>query len=471
MQTVNFQCGHCRNLMAVGTDYLGQQVRCPHCGQVVVAPPPPSPATPFAALSAPSAPEAPPATEQFRPVTENDHEDIFSPPVEDSLFGESDGPRLEIPRSPSPAPAPLPPLPAPEMNGDQPVVMPELTPISPPDPFAGQVDAFGGSDLRTPWQPGATTTYPGLEPAPPEHGEAAPETQLTGGPTVSTPRRPQASGMGLMSLILLVILPLGIWAVMATAAAVILYVRAQTAPASSFDQMPDAGGDAPGVKAKRAAFKYDVKWATAQLPAHLITPLGKPIAVGDVEVTPVGVERRTIELRAASAPDKPESSIMYALVLNLRVKNLSKRWAFVPLDNYFDRAWKVGSGGPPPLTQLEAGRTRFFGGPCKWFPADSRDAHKREWLEGRTNLETEGLQPGKEMDSLVATDAWDPATAAHLFGTDPEGRKLKDKEPYHGPLLWRVHVRRGTIAYRGREVAATAVIGVSFTDRDYLKEG
>ena len=38
MQTVNFQCGNCNNLMAVGAEYLGQQVRCPHCQAVVVAP-------------------------------------------------------------------------------------------------------------------------------------------------------------------------------------------------------------------------------------------------------------------------------------------------------------------------------------------------------------------------------------------------------------------------------------------------
>ena len=37
MATVNFQCGHCAKLMAVNATFLGQQVRCPHCQQVVVA--------------------------------------------------------------------------------------------------------------------------------------------------------------------------------------------------------------------------------------------------------------------------------------------------------------------------------------------------------------------------------------------------------------------------------------------------
>src|SRR5262249_39424642 len=38
METVNFQCGHCGKLMGVNTAFLGQQVHCPHCQQVVVAP-------------------------------------------------------------------------------------------------------------------------------------------------------------------------------------------------------------------------------------------------------------------------------------------------------------------------------------------------------------------------------------------------------------------------------------------------
>ena len=38
MQTVNFQCGHCGKLLAVQRQHLGQQVRCPSCQQIVVAP-------------------------------------------------------------------------------------------------------------------------------------------------------------------------------------------------------------------------------------------------------------------------------------------------------------------------------------------------------------------------------------------------------------------------------------------------
>ena len=57
MATVTFKCGHCNNLMAVNAEYLGRQVRCPHCQQVVVAPaqqsaaaPPPPPPVPVLTL-------------------------------------------------------------------------------------------------------------------------------------------------------------------------------------------------------------------------------------------------------------------------------------------------------------------------------------------------------------------------------------------------------------------------------------
>src|SRR5437763_1339138 len=46
MQTTNFQCGHCGNLMAVTANMLGQQVRCPNCQQVVLAPAPAPTGTP-----------------------------------------------------------------------------------------------------------------------------------------------------------------------------------------------------------------------------------------------------------------------------------------------------------------------------------------------------------------------------------------------------------------------------------------
>src|SRR5208282_1308015 len=98
MQTVNFLCGHCGKLMAVGSDYLGQQVRCPHCQQVVLAP------------SVPPAP-IPPAPVFMDPnITFNrgEHDSIFGPTEQtDDLFDAAPSRRLAMP----PPPTFLPPEP------------------------------------------------------------------------------------------------------------------------------------------------------------------------------------------------------------------------------------------------------------------------------------------------------------------------------------------------------------------------
>ncbi len=69
MQTVNFQCGSCGNLMAVGVEYLGQQVRCPHCQQVVMAP--------GSDVPAPPDPPPPRIDDPFRILSDSPNEDIF----------------------------------------------------------------------------------------------------------------------------------------------------------------------------------------------------------------------------------------------------------------------------------------------------------------------------------------------------------------------------------------------------------
>src|SRR5205085_5006316 len=81
METVNFQCGHCQQLLAVNKDHLGQQVRCPHCQQVVVAPLPSPPAA-----AAPPFPDSVEPTYQY--TTSEDQDSIFSAPAEsEDLFG------------------------------------------------------------------------------------------------------------------------------------------------------------------------------------------------------------------------------------------------------------------------------------------------------------------------------------------------------------------------------------------------
>jgi hypothetical protein len=84
-------------------------------------------------------------------------------------------------------------------------------------------------------------------------------------------------------------------------------------------------------------------------------------------------------------------------------------------------------------------------------------------VEGRKNRDPVGVLPGEEKEGFVCTDGSDKS-AQFLFGAGAGGRSVG---AYHGPLLWRVHLRRGKILRNNKPYSATAVIGVEFTDKDY----
>src|SRR5262245_46999821 len=434
MQTANFQCGNCGNLMAVGTEFLGQQVRCPHCQQVVVAPPAPAPA---------------PAPSPFQLSPSGEHEDIFSPKSDnEDLFGRPETPRLELP----PDPAPSAGVPAPPPGGDG--LAAPLSPAGPPAP-----------------EQAAAVANPFAAAAP--AGEHRPEVDLGPGLASLTrpPRVPSGGGGWFLPL---VFLPLLLYAVLATVAAVMLYSRQPQAPPSPFEAMPDDAGDTPGVRKGRpeGSLKWTRHTATADLPEKLRVPLGETLRVGDLEVTPLRVERARKEVITGTY--RPEKCDHDSLVLHLRLKNVAADYSFTPLDNYFDRKWKPGDGGSPPLTQLQAGPQRFFGGPAQWVPRDTGRKGHRERVAGRPDYDPDGLQPGEEVEQFVCTDGGTNReggeAALHLFGgTEPKtGKRVA---PYAGPLLWRVHLRRGLFEWKGRRLPAAAVVGVEFTDKDYARRG
>jgi hypothetical protein len=313
-----------------------------------------------------------------------------------------------------------------------------------------------------------------------EEGAAAPsEAPGEGvGLALKSPRvRPAEGGRWFLPL---VFIPLVLYAILATAAAALLYHKYQQKPPSLFEQAPDLEGDNPGArKASTGAvirykrpdkpFKITTGTVTRPLPEHLIVKLGEKLNVGDLEVQPLQVYRKRVTMydegaKDVEGKDRPEDCQHDSLVLELRLRNVSDDNIFTPLDNYFDRRWKQGEGAPP-FTLIEAGDQVFFGGPARWLPRSGRapDA-RRQWIEGRKNFDPEGLKPGAGSITKVASNGEDEEVANFFFGG-------KNVRPYAGPLLWRVHLRRGLVSWRGRQVPATAVIGVRFTDRDYRRGG
>ncbi len=280
MQTINFQCGHCRKIMGVQAAYLGKQVRCPHCQQVVLAPtsaPAPVPA-PAAAAPAPvptpfpgpgGAPSSPPPPGRGG----DEHDSIFGEQIDEDLFGSPPKSKVELPEPPRPAP----PRPGPQLEVTQ-FHVPGLTPA--PMPPAPSPPSGPANSAEAP------TTE--LTAAPPEGGNEA--------GTVPPPSKVQVTQSNILSNSLLIILiP---YSILVTIIALILYFNQQRA-AHPLEMLPDLGNQ-PSKRVGQAAppvmnlRSYERFKADAPLPPYLLTTLGQPIRIGEIEVTPLNVEQKYV---------------------------------------------------------------------------------------------------------------------------------------------------------------------------------
>ncbi len=410
MQTVNFPCGHCGKLMAVSTEHLGQQVRCPNCQQVVLAPPnleiPPPPA-PLPALHVPSG-EAP--------------DSIFALPGQDSddvLGGQKELPQVEFPPEPA------------------------SVPVNPPAFTFGEPEL---SDAPAEPDEGTTPIVPeGIQPS----REGTP-VELEGAdlPSFKKPVPPvRRSSGGSPWFMLLVVVPLISYSILATIAIVVLLQRE---PPHPLEVLPDLQGDHKGGASRKDNKVSSLKMPPAEqdLPPKLRVPLGATLAIGDLEVTPLSVDRRRVSY---AMQGKELAKGRYdSLALTLRLHNRSTDVTFYPLDRFFQREYDGKS--VIPYTYLEMGKSRFFGGPIKWLPRS--DVHY-EWIDQQSLDQV--LKPGETLETFVCTNPDKDVTAA--------------LDKYDGPLLWRVQVRRGLVKWKPpeheeREDSACAVIGVEFHSSD-----
>jgi hypothetical protein len=464
MDNVTFQCGNCQKLMAVNPSFLGQQVRCPHCQQVVLAPAPasptpanpvPEPATLATAQQVPLPPADAPAAPPFEELKEthigmpgvSELESIFGSPEanSDALFG--DGPRglVEMPLDPAPPQAPAEqsaPAPPPVLG----LMEPTLT-YHPNE--SGSPDGKGPTGGTGP-EAGAFTLNPNIvDAAGTEVASTAVDSDtLARAIPPQSIRAPADKGGWFIALL---VVPLISYSILATIAVVYLrFFQAGPSQPHPLEMIPDVEGENPGVKhvKKRVSVNFHGR-QEKDLPSHLRTVLGQRVRIGDLEVTPTSLELRRIEF--AMPGKEPEPSDQDCLVLNLHLKNVSNDLAFCPLDPFFYRQWiepKDGSSkAGMPFTYLTVGKQRFYGGPIGIVER----AERHETIKGQ-QLSKE-LGPGDEMDSFVCTD--------------PTLEVKEAVEKARSPMLWRIQVRRGLAKTPNRgEVPATAVIGVEFTRED-----
>jgi hypothetical protein len=430
MQTVNFQCGHCRNVMGVNAAYLGKQVRCPHCQQVVLAP---------AQAPVPAAQAAAPASAGQGSGSKSDDQDsIFGEHVDEDLFGSPQRSKVELPPAP-PKPLQL-----------EPTVF--QVPGAAPSPFS---PASNSSPVMAPQRPASySETLPGETGTAPELGDGA--------VGVSRLLR-RGEGNVLATSLMIILIP---YSILVTVIALILYFNQQR-QIHPLEMLPDLGNppakrvgqNPPPVLSVRS---YDRVKADTVLPPHLIIPLGEPITIGDLRVTPVSVEQKRVLFKYRTGTYKPELSEHEALVLNLQLKNMSKDVEFRPTDVAFDHIWKDGTHPPAamPYTYLELSTGKRYCGPFKWNPTlnknlPSHAAGSEEYVEGQEQ-DNKVLQPGEEIKTCVLTDPADMVANA-----------LRNQR---GKILWRVQFRRGIVHYKERDFSTSAVIGVLFDKDDIVKK-
>ena len=447
MQTVNFNCPHCGNLMAVGTNLLGRNVRCPHCKQVVRAP-----AAQGEAAPAPPPPPAPPDTAptqvpQFKlPEQTEHHESIFGERHEEDVFGTEPLKPAVPPPPPPPAPylqetvgitTEAPPRPAPQ---------PEYEPL-PEDP---------------PYQlPPARRTR---EPSPQPREEEVPTEAEDEAPRRYPSRAPkeESASTGPFAWILL-----GYGAFITIVAGFFAF-QYFTGGSSQhpFDAIPDVYGQYEKANRRQVSYKGfpDPK---AAVPPELRVKVGGELTVGDLHVKAESVERRHQLTRVIKRPIEGDVTRQHGadtLVLKLHVKNLSTDTVFHPNDPAFNRAFDKAT--PAPYTALEF-RNEFNHGPLPWPTEPGNDD---DYIDG-FGLEKDAapLAPGAEADVYVAVAPRGTRLDVNNFGSnlDQEGwNRLPTTEPF----LWRVQLRRGLVKAevdgKDLEMSATTVIGVAFTKAD-----
>jgi hypothetical protein len=126
----------------------------------------------------------------------------------------------------------------------------------------------------------------------------------------------------------------------------------------------------------------------------------------------------------------------------MKVRNVSGDLAFAPISDAFLLVQDRTGGKPYTFLQSDSFKP-LYGGFLQL------DARERGEVDGE-------LGPGQEGTLVLTTTDTDRSTA---------GKIAASKER----LLWRVQLRRGLVAHRGRSVSATTVVGVAFNARDIAK--
>jgi hypothetical protein len=439
MDTVTLTCGHCGNLMAVTAELLGQQVRCPHCQQVVVAPASPAPLA--------TAPADPGPVFEFQRV--KDEESIFTPhQAHDDIFGDPRPAAVELPperpecleppaatvsASPDPASASTiaetPPFP----SGDL-APRAEFLSESHEQPSA-RAPADDDPDRTAVLLPNHDWMNASVEE---DHKDTSPKEETQAPPSRSSPRR--AAEKSSTSQVLIFLVP---YAIFMTFVAGYFYFQSRQRK-DPLEFLHDQPAENPGVT-KKGGQVYRRAPVDSELSAKLRVPLGNTIRIGALDVTPERVERAKV-VYCYTNRKTHDSSRDETLQLTLRLHNVSPDQTFYPTDPAFNPMWEEGKDKP--YTFLEVGSERFYGGPLEWISG----RRSTEYIQGQEQ-DRQPLGPGEERTTLICSNP--------RFG-----KLLSSVQKHNSTMLWRVRLRRGLVEVRNKEMSLSTVIGVQFSAAD-----
>lgn len=242
---------------------------------------------------------------------------------------------------------------------------------------------------------------------PPKTEQSAPEADDSHlATTAPAPRSSRSSMLGPMLLVLLI--P---YSLLAT----VYIIWSMLNRVDPLERLPDSGKEGSPRRIN----------PDKPLPPKLKTSLQQLIRVGELEITPLKVELN----RDGD------------LVLLLKMTNVSADQAFSPVHDSYLRYSETSRKSPRPYAYLDIGsQGKLYGGYLRYLKAPNAKDEERDGLIGPGQaIYVQVTTPDKYRDGLVKA-------------------ALKSQ----GPMVWRVHFRRGLVAVQNRSVSATAVIGVEF---------
>jgi hypothetical protein len=178
----------------------------------------------------------------------------------------------------------------------------------------------------------------------------------------------------------------------------------------------------PGAEAPSTGTTEDPE-AEPPIPTENLTVLGKPIRLGELEVTPLEVVARPLELVRSIEPSEIRVAESDSLVLRLKFTNVSRAHAFAPLGPDFVR---LHASRPDDAYIVASDKSKLA-----LFPL----AFDSEWsIQGQ---DFRVLQPGQSTETIIGSEPGAPARLA-------------------GEMTWRVRLRTG--------VYQTDMLGVQFAN-------